>query len=236
MNRRQFLGLAAAAPFALRTGRRFRAALTTDLKPWIGDPDDLYDVASSVALGFHGVVLDTPMPNARRAVTEAGARLLEPKALRDVDAVVVVGAGTNAARHYRGQRVVLFAGDAQGVPEANELMDPDAYAYLRRKNAIWVPCFDGGVFTGSERASWTLTSDDSLLGGSPWRDWFSRYCTLQPQRSIYAGAYLAFAFRNNVAGSTARPFRHRADLAALTRQLLAEPRKDTLNQKAKKTK
>lgn len=133
------------------------------------DPDDFYDVACAAALGFHGVVLDDPHAGTIGATREAGARVLEPEDLRSADAIVVVGAGTNAARHYRrGQRVVLFAGDASGVPEVNELMDPDAYRFLReRPDAVWVPCFDGGGFQGSDRASWKLLLSNSARRSQP---------------------------------------------------------------------
>lgn len=222
MDRRTFLGAAIAAPFAAKAAARrpYRAVLTTDLRVPHQDPDDFYDVACSVALGFHGVVLDDLHAGTIQATREAGARVLEPSDLRRADAIVVVGAATNAARHYRGQRVVLFAGDAAGVPEVNELMDADAYNYLRVKGAIWVPCFDGGGFQGSERASWTWTHDDAVMGGSRWEPWFRRYCgDVWGERSLYCGAYLGFAFRDAVAGATARPFRH-GDLAGATRTLL----------------
>jgi hypothetical protein len=223
MDRREFMAAALVAPFAAKalTRRGYRAVLTTDLRVPHSDPDDYYDVACAVALGFHGVVLDDPHAGTIRATEEAGARVLEPSALRSADAVVVVGSGTEAARHYRGQRVVLFAGDAAGVPEVNELMDADAYDYLRHKGAIWVPCFDGGGFRGSTRSSWTLTHDDDVMGTTRWESWFRRYCgDVWGERSLYCGAYLGFAFRDRVAGATAVPFIDGGQLASATRGLL----------------
>jgi len=225
VDRRGFLGAALAAPFAFRAAARsrYRAVLTTDLRVPHQDPDDFYDVACAVALGFHGVVLDDPHTGTIQAAREAGAQVLEPKDLRTADAIVVVGAATAAARAYRGQRVVLFAGDAAGIPEVNELMDADAYNYLRAKGAIWVPCFDGGGFQGSERSSWTFTHDDEVMAGTRWESWFRRYCgDTWGVRSLYCGAYLAFASRDAVAGATARPFRDGGQLAVATRALLAQ--------------
>lgn len=201
----------------------YLAALTTDLRVPAEDPDDYYDVACAVALGFHGVVLDDPHDGTVNAVHAAGARALQPRALRDADAVAVAGACTNAARHYRrGQRVIVFAGDVQGLPEFNEQMDPDAYRYLLNMDAIWVPCFDGGAFEGSERASWTLTNDADVIGGTAWEPWFRDCCgDVWGTRSLYCGAYLAFTSRDRVAGSRIRPFRQGFHLAQATRRLLA---------------
>lgn len=226
MERRQFLAAAFAAPFAMRAAARsgYRAVLTSDFAVPHGDPDDYYDVASAVSLGFHGVVLDgaASSPAASRALRQVGARELDPADLRNADAVVVVGASTNAARHYRrGQRVVLFAGDAAGLPEVNVTMDPDAYAFLRRRGALWVPCFDGGTFVGSPRSSWTLTEDDAVIGGTRFESWFRSYCgDVYGARSLYCGAYLGFASRDVVAGATAAPFVDAGQLAAATRALL----------------
>lgn len=222
-SRREFLGAALIAPFAMKAAARrpYQAVLTTDLQVPHQDPDDFYDVACAVALGFHGVVLDNPHDGTIQATREAGARVLEPKDLRAADAIVVVGSATNAARYYRGQRVVLFAGDAAGIPEVNELMDADAYNYLKAKGAIWVPCFDGGGFQGSERASWTFTHDDQVIAGTRWEPWFRKYCgDTYGVRSLYCGAYLAFAFREQVAGAQARPFVDGGQLAVATRDLL----------------
>jgi hypothetical protein len=150
-------------------------------------------------------VLDQPTDAARQAIAELGGTVVDASELAGADTVVVVGAATNAARYWqRGQRVVLFAGDASGgaldTNDYNVALDPEAYLFLKPK-ARWVPCDDGGLWQASTRASFMHTDDEALLDGAPCRWWFEKYVTLGP-RNLWCGPLLRFAFTDTWRGQT----------------------------------
>jgi len=167
------------------------------------DPDDFYDVACSVALGFRGVVLDDPSAVAIKAIEEIRGHVLEPSALARADAVCVVGSPTRMAKHYRpGQRVILFAGDATGAPETNQVADPDAFEFLKARSR-WVPCFAGTQEPGDPRASLVWSTDDELAGRTRLEPWLRKYCgDVWGFRRLWAGALLHFAFTDHWAGNS----------------------------------
>jgi hypothetical protein len=216
ITRRSFLALSAAALVAVATVEKSWGAelasrqkdttyLTTDFAVPPIDSDDFYDVACAIALGYTGIVLDTPTDAATQAINDLGGTVVAASELATADTVVVVGAATNAARcWHRGQRVVLFAGDATpGEPDEsdyNVTLDPEAYRFLRPK-AHWVPCDDGGLWQASTRASFMHTDDEALLDGAPCRWWFEKYVTLGP-RNLWCGPLLRFAFTDTWRGQT----------------------------------
>jgi hypothetical protein len=124
--------------------------------------------------------------------------------LRQAKAVAVIGSPTNAARYHRsGTRTILFAGDSQGLPEANQQADPEAYAFLRQQDGTrWVPCFAGGPWhTDARTASFTLTDDDRLLTGQPLYRWFhDRIGDTWGPRSLWCGPLLRFLYQDDWLG------------------------------------
>lgn len=156
-----------------------------------------------MALGFQGVVLDDPSADAVRAVEAIRGRVLEQSALAKADIVCVVGSSASAAKHYRrGQRVVLFAGDATGASEHNQQLDPDAFAYLQPRSR-WVPCFAGTPRPGDRRASLVWTTDDELTASSRLEPWFRSFIgDVWGFRRLWAGALLRFAFADEWAGNS----------------------------------
>jgi hypothetical protein len=212
--------------FAAPKAARKHAYLTTDFAVPPIDADDYYDVACAIALGFEGIVLDEPSPASILAVRQLGGTVVKPRELRRARSIVVVGAVTHAARHGRdAERIVLFAGDAQGEPEHNVALDPAAYEALAPRSFL-VPCGDGGIWRGSERTSFLTTDDHVLLEGAPCRWWFERYVSIGP-RNLWGGPLLRFAYRDTWRGQTVSggSFRGSGDFAETmitgTRELLA---------------
>lgn len=221
LTRRAFMGtaavLGAGALLGCGSGRsQPSAVLTSDFSVPHADPDDYYDVACAIALGFTGVVLDQPSPDAISAIEEIGGRVLEPTALRKAESICVVGSpGPAAAHHRREQRVILFAGDATGAPEHNQALDPEAYAFLQPRSR-WVPCFAGSLQPGDRRASLVWTNDDELAAGSPLEPWLRKFIgDVWGFRRLWGGALLRFAFADRWAGSSVASGRFEAapDLA-----------------------
>lgn len=171
-----------------------RVVVCTDFSVPHIDPDDYYDVACGIALGVAGFVLDKPTNEAIDAISEIGGRVLEPNSLIDADSVVVVGSASNIAQYFNNQRVILFSGDSQGVPEYNQNLDIDAYNYILPRS-LWVPCFSGGLWRTDETASWIQTTDDELLENSPIKPWFEKYVTdAYGLRNLWAGPLVNFAW------------------------------------------
>lgn len=230
LTRRTFIASAAVTSAGVLLGSESRrstprAILTTDFAVPHIDPDDYYDVACSVALGFAGVVLDSPSAAAVEAIEEIGGRVLEPSALRTADVACVVGSPTRAAeRFHRNQRVVLFAGDATGAPETNQQADPDAFEFLRPRSR-WVPCFAGTPEPGDRRASVVWTNDDELAARSRLEPWLRRFCgKAWGFRRLWAGALLHLAFADQWKGHSVASGRFEAG-PTLARDMVAEVRR-----------
>jgi hypothetical protein len=174
--------------------------LTADFAVPPVDPDDYYDVAAAVALHFDGIVLDHPTPAAEAAIREIGGNVVLPSALAHAARIVTVGAATHAAQYWRpGMRVVVFAGDAAlGAHDAadyNVRLDPVSYLYMRARSR-WVPTDQGGLWKPGPNASFTHTTDQALLTGTPIQWWFAKYFP-RGQRNLWGGALLHFAFDDN---------------------------------------
>jgi len=70
------------------------------------------------------------------------------------------------------ERLYIFIGDAHSAPgfgfrEHNATLDPQAYAAIMRSGLpiFWVPCFDGGAWRNSGRASFWRASHRDLFAG-----------------------------------------------------------------------
>ena len=203
--------------------------LTTDFAVPPNDADDYYDVAAAVALHFDGIVLDNPTPAAEAAIREIGGKPVPASALANASRIVTVGAVTHAAQYYRsGMRVVMFAGDAAlGTPDAtnyNVMLDPVSYLYMRPLSR-WVPDDQGGLWHAGPNASFTHTTDQALLTGTPIQWWFAKYFPLG-ERSLWAGPLLNFAFDDNwlshsvASGWFVKGYAFDADMLNGERQLL----------------
>jgi hypothetical protein len=241
LTRRQLLAYAGAAGIASLTGcgtheaaappHAHRVIITTDFAVPHVDPDDYYDVVCGVALGVDGFVLDAPNAYSVAALSEIGAPVLEPTAIRRADAVVVTGAATHAARYHRAdQRVILFAGDADGIPEYNQQGDPAAYDFLKPRSR-WVPCFAGGLWRTDRRASYVQTTDAALLDGQPVVCWFNDYISdAYGLRNLWVGPLIRFAWQDTWRGHSIATGAFRAgpnlpvDMVSGARELLARVR------------
>lgn len=208
-----------------------QVVVTTDFAVPHIDPDEYYDVACGVGLGVLGFVLDKPTQAAASTIEQIGGRVLEPSAIREAATVIVIGAATNAARFLRtDQRVVLFAGDADGAPEYNQQLDTQAYAFLRPRSR-WVPCFSGGLWHGDRRSSWVQTTDQALLDGQPMRCWMDQYVKdAYGLRNLWVGPLLRFGWTDTWRGHSVASGRFAAgprfdvDMINGTRELLSSVR------------